>query len=121
MGSGPILMSYMRCDSPQLSLLICEQKYEYNKYCTHHNDVGVKCSCKRNSYLTLYMMITDCSHGDMRIPDDSLSGRVDVCINGGWGTICDSHWDVNDVGVVCRQLGYSFEGILYTLCSYSQL
>ena len=48
-GSGPILLSNMRCSSPQLSLLYCSQKPEYNKFCTHHNDAGVKCSCKHKA------------------------------------------------------------------------
>ena len=35
---------------------------------------------------------------------------MEFCRNDQWGTVCDDSWDSVDAGIVCRQLGFSFEG-----------
>ena len=50
-----------------------------------------------------------CANGDLRLAGSTNigQGRVEICVNETWGTICDDSWDANDAGVACRVLGFS--------------
>ena len=59
------------------------------------------------------MFFAGCTHGDIRLVgsrsgvSSSTQGRVEVCVNNRWGTVCDDSWSTFDARVACRQLGYS--------------
>lgn len=60
-------------------------------------------------------LIISCGEdGDIRLfgGTSELNGRVEICYQNIWGTICDDQWDDNDAMVVCRQLGHANLGKL---------
>ena len=40
-------------------------------------------------------------------------GRVEVCMDGYWDTVCSEGWSEEDALVVCRQTGYDTLSELY--------
>ena len=60
-----------------------------------------------NNHFTLDM--TGCPEGKARLVGGAFDqeGRVEVCSNGVWISICQSGWNAIDAYVLCNQLGYT--------------
>ena len=62
--------------------------------------------------LSLSLLAQTCSQGAIRLQGGTTNqGRVEICNNNVWGTVCDDLWGAPDAQVACRQLGFSTTGI----------
>ena len=68
---------------------------------------------------------TGCTRRGVRLTGRPLNateseGRVEICVDGVWGIICDNYWDSRDARVVCRQLRYESDTAIGLLTSYKR-
>ena len=59
--------------------------------------------------LNVILLALICENGDVRLQGGATidEGRVEVCNNDDWFTVCDTTFSLLDASVVCRQLGFS--------------
>ena len=57
-----------------------------------------------------FHIAANCTHGQSRLQNgmNSTSGRVEVCVDGEWHTVCDKQFDSMAAGVFCTSLGLHF-------------
>ena len=65
----------------------------------------------------------ECSSGDLRLVGGKREseGRVEICVEGFWGTVCDSGWSQREALVVCRQSGFGARGHHLVTLSFDNL
>ena len=59
------------------------------------------------------LISSNCSDGSIRLVGgfSTHEGRVEVCVNEVWGTVCDSDWSTEEANIVCNQLGFLSQGM----------
>ena len=76
------------------------------------------------SIINKTISVVVCFSGMVRLVNGGsydFEGRVEVCINGGWGTVCDDGWGATDARVFCRQLNFTTSGIILVEFKWSPM
>lgn len=60
---------------------------------------------------------SSCDDGAVRLLNGttSLEGRLEICINNAWGTVCQNAFSSDEASIVCSKLGLD-NGLFRTLC-----
>ena len=65
--------------------------------------------------VTIVSNTSDCNDGDIRLVGGAskYEGTIEICFGNLWGLIAETGWGDHDAQVVCRQLGYISDGLLF--------
>ena len=64
---------------------------------------------------------SECATGDVRVVG-SGEGRLEVCVNSAWGTVCSDQFDENDAYVACGAIeGFNRTGINFMHLVYRHI
>ena len=97
-------MDEVECSGNETRLVDCRANPIGTHNCHHSGDAGVSCS-------VIISVTCTQGQGDIRLQGGSSNhGRVEICNNGVWGTVCDDLWGTPDAQVACSQLGFQRTG-----------
>ncbi|XP_072046233.1 scavenger receptor cysteine-rich domain-containing group B protein-like [Amphiura filiformis] len=89
-GTGSIHLDDLQCLGTESRLQDCTRGGPHN--CAHYEDAAVMC---QNPKINIRL-----------VGGTAFAGRIEVFIDGVWGTVCDDLWDIRDATVACNELGY---------------
>uniref|UniRef100_A0A452GKK5 SRCR domain-containing protein n=1 Tax=Gopherus agassizii TaxID=38772 RepID=A0A452GKK5_9SAUR len=87
-GYGSIWSEKIHCMGNETRLVYCPRALHPNETCSHSSDAR-------------------CSDGRL-VNGTECSGRVEIRHGVTWGSLCASHWDLQDANVLCHQLNCGY-------------
>lgn len=88
-------------------------------------------STRVRNWFSSHVAYSFCALGFVPCTNDTLrlvngykkyTGRLEICINGVWSTVCNDSWTNTNTQVACRQLGYpSTSKFIVKACYCSEL
>lgn len=118
----PIYIQDLNCTGSESSIWDCPHNSSVQHCTSYYNDASVLCQCKHvmipsrfNYFPTDKNTSVDlsCTTGDVRLVGgvNHNEGRVEMCYNHFWGSVCHRYWSTVDANVVCKQLGHQPTGL----------
>lgn len=97
----------------------CDERYVAGLHCEGRLDNSILKICINTLHHNKFMLTELCTNGTIQLRGSSYAtyGRVEICMSGNWGTVCNAFWDDRDASVICRQLGFAPHGMLITILS----
>uniref|UniRef100_A0A1X7U110 Deleted in malignant brain tumors 1 protein n=1 Tax=Amphimedon queenslandica TaxID=400682 RepID=A0A1X7U110_AMPQE len=107
---------------------ICHNKFWGSVCHSGWNTIDANIACKQLGYQPLdlnragVICLDACDDGNLRLSGSNAeyAGRVEICIESIWTSLCDQNWDLRDAQVACRELGYSPYGAMPTYGCYTE-
>ena len=98
------MLDNLGCTGTETRFVDCPHNGVGLHNCVHAEDAGLRCAagCQTNAIRLVGGTST-------------LEGRVELCFNAMWGTVCDDLFGAPEAQVICRQLGFSDNGTMMLL------
>ena len=139
-GIHPTLLDNVVCMGTEFSLLECQSNPIGEHNCDHTEDAGVRCNgmCREIAIKTMgygcmnSFTLASCQEGTVRllvgsetefygnendfesyyfIKDQLARGRIEICFNEEYTSVCNKPWTNVEASITCTQLGFSPYGM----------